>query len=83
MFEFNTFGIIMLVHGTNPPEGWLLCDGRELKIRDNRNNEILCSLLGDRFGGNTYAAFLLPNLPAVGEFHYAICVNGVYPSRPN
>jgi microcystin-dependent protein len=41
------------------PEGWAMCDGRELLVN---NNTALYSILGTRFGGNDKTTFALPDL---------------------
>jgi microcystin-dependent protein len=41
------------------PVGWLLCDGRELNVRDY---QALYSLLGNMYGGTEGSTFKLPDL---------------------
>ena len=55
---FNYIGEIKLFSGATIPEGWLLCDGRELPINEY---EALASLLGNLYGG-TATTFCLPDL---------------------
>ena len=55
---FNYVGEIKLFSGAKIPEGWLLCDGRELPINEY---EALASLLGNLYGG-TATTFCLPDL---------------------
>ncbi len=55
---FNYVGEIKLFSRSKIPEGWLLCDGRELPINEY---EALASLLGNLYGG-TATTFCLPDL---------------------
>ncbi|MDF2986976.1 MAG: Phage Tail Collar Domain protein [Eubacterium sp.] len=41
------------------PQGWMLCNGQLLEIR---NYQALYALLGTRYGGNGTTTFALPNL---------------------
>jgi microcystin-dependent protein len=41
------------------PDGWIPCDGRVLRVRDNQP---LFALLGWRFGGDGWTTFALPDL---------------------
>jgi microcystin-dependent protein len=52
-------GAIMLFGGPYAPEGWILADGRSLKISDN---PVLYSLYGTRFGGDGVTTFNVPDL---------------------
>jgi len=66
------------------PEGWMICRGAVLNIRQNAG---LYSLLGNRFGGDGRETFSLPNLmnarPIKKGEHmcYYIATQGVYPPR--
>jgi microcystin-dependent protein len=72
------------------PEGWLPCDGRLLPVSSGNGDETdtaLFGLLGTVYGGDGIANFALPNLPPVAsangaQLHYCICLEGLYPSRP-
>ncbi len=63
------------------PVGWVLCDGRLLNILQN---DVLYSLLGNRYGGDGISTFALPNLlgtePMPGMNFY-IATAGDYPVR--
>jgi microcystin-dependent protein len=41
------------------PQGWALCSGQVLQIRDN---EALFSLLGTQYGGDGFSTYALPDL---------------------
>jgi microcystin-dependent protein len=60
---------------------WMLCHGQGIAVRQNA---ALYSLLGNRFGGQDYVYFKLPDLrgksPVAGHEYY-ICINGLYPRR--
>lgn len=55
---FNYIGEIKLFSGATIPEGWLLCDGRELKVSAYFN---LFSVIGYTYGGEG-DTFYLPDL---------------------
>ncbi|WP_371346722.1 IPT/TIG domain-containing protein [Ancylobacter sp. IITR112] len=44
---------------TQTPNGWVLCDGAELKISDQ---QVLYSLIGNMFGGKAPSTFRVPDL---------------------
>lgn len=73
-------GSVILVAFNFIPEGFLASDGKLLPVNQY---QALFSLLGNVYGGDGVQTFALPKLaaPAAG-LHYAIAVNGVYPSRP-
>lgn len=71
-------GTMVLFCGTQNPANWLDCDGKVLPIQQN---QVLYSLLGNRFGGKESKDFALPKMPKVGEARYIICVGGRYPSQ--
>jgi microcystin-dependent protein len=75
-------GAIVLAAFNYEPTNWLRCDGRLLPIAQN---QALFSLLGTTYGGDGRTNFALPKLNADAlqtGLQYIICVNGVYPSRP-
>jgi microcystin-dependent protein len=72
-------GSILLFAFNFVPKGFASCDGSLLQINQN---QALFSLLGTQFGGDGKTTFALPKLAAPGAgLHYAICVNGIFPSR--
>lgn len=52
-------GEIQMVAFDFAPQGWAICDGKELKIREY---EALFSLIGTKYGGNGTTNFALPDL---------------------
>jgi microcystin-dependent protein len=52
--------------GTYAPQGWVLCDGRQLSISDN---QALYSLLGTIYGGDGQATFMVPDLRGRAPIH--------------
>lgn len=52
--------------GNFAPEGWAICDGRKLPIRQN---QALFSLLGNAFGGDGTTDFALPDLRGRAPMH--------------
>jgi microcystin-dependent protein len=63
------------------PEGWLLCNGQALQIRQYN---ALFSLLGINYGGDGKTTFCLPNLAntsPVAGMEYYMCTMGIYPAR--
>lgn len=77
-------GTITLFAGDYAPDGWLVCDGKELPIAQY---QALFSILGNQYGGNGTTHFALPNLTPLpdldgkGESIYIVCVEGIYPTR--
>lgn len=75
-------GTVQLFALSFTPTGWLACDGTMLPIMQN---QALYALLGITFGGDGQSTFALPDLrgkePAPG-LHYAVCAQGIFPSRP-
>jgi microcystin-dependent protein len=75
-------GTILLFAFNYAPEGWLPCNGRELRVIEYTG---LYALLGQTYGGDGETTFALPNLkgkePIPGLAYY-ICVNGLFPLRP-
>lgn len=75
---------------TNPPKGWMACEGQSLTISQN---QILFSVFGTAYGGDGVKTFKLPDMrdPKQPPYHlgfgpsnpccYLICVTGLYPSR--
>jgi len=67
------------------PKGWMLCDGKKLEVQ---GNHALYSLLKNRYGGEKYETFVLPNLIEEGKLlgsniHYYIYNGdeGIYPTK--
>jgi microcystin-dependent protein len=64
------------------PQGWYLCNGAVLSVAQN---QVLYSLIGNKFGGDGYSNFALPNMQGaepIPGMAYAICYDGIYPTRP-
>ncbi len=63
------------------PTGWILCDGRSLRISQY---ELLFNLIGNYYGGDGVTGFNVPNMlglePGPGMNFY-ICNEGSYPPR--
>lgn len=59
-------GEIKLVSWPFAPQGWASCDGRLLKIRDNRD---LYAVLGLTYGGDGVNTFALPDLRGRAPMH--------------
>lgn len=55
--ELVPTGVIMEFAGVEPPKGWLICDGRQLRISDY---PALYSVIGNRYGG-AGGMFALPD----------------------
>jgi microcystin-dependent protein len=73
-------GSILLLPYNFAPRGWLFCQGQIMSISQNT---ALFSLLGTTYGGDGHTTFALPKLESPIEgTHYAIAIEGVYPSRP-
>ncbi len=78
-------GQIQLFPYNFEPRGWMLCDGRSLKIA---YYNALYSLIGITFGGNGTTEFKLPDLrnanplATTNQMKYYIAVEGLYPVRP-
>ncbi|MTK06405.1 MAG: tail fiber protein [Hungatella sp.] len=78
-------GQIQLFPYNFEPRGWMLCDGRSLKIA---YYNALYSLIGITFGGNGTTEFKLPDLrnanplSTTNQMKYYIAVEGLYPVRP-
>jgi len=69
-------GQIYLLPYSHVPRGCMRCDGHVLSIK---NHEALFSILGTKFGGDGVQNFALPKLESIGDLHYMICVEGMYP----
>ena len=54
-------GMVKLLTGPAVPQGWVLCDGRELAVADN---PALFAMLGTTYGGNGRTTFALPDMRA-------------------
>lgn len=52
-------GQVVMFAGSSLPEGWLLCEGQQLRISDFQE---LYGLLGTQFGGDGQTYFALPDL---------------------
>lgn len=52
-------GEIRMFGGNYAPEGWLLCDGREVPIADY---QVLFTLIGTTYGGDGTSTFAVPDL---------------------
>jgi len=52
-------GQVTLIAGTYAPKGWLLCNGSTLLISDY---QLLYAVIGNRYGGDGYTTFKLPDL---------------------
>ena len=52
-------GEIRMFAGNFPPNGWALCNGQSMSIRDN---DTLFNLIGTTYGGDGQETFCLPNL---------------------
>ena len=81
-------GEVRLFAGQFVPVGWVLCNGQMLRIYEN---QALYSLLMTKYGGDGKTTFAVPKIaPILGadtqtpydDLHYIICVNGIYPERP-
>lgn len=77
MNQSKIIGEVKLFSGNFEPQGFMLCDGRRLKIT---RHEILFSILGISYGGDS-EYFNLPNLQDISGVKYIICVQGDYPQR--
>lgn len=73
-------GEVRLFAGNFAPVGFMVADGRELRIVDNT---ALFSLIGAVYGGNGEKTFALPDLRALAPagVSYVICGSGVFPAR--
>lgn len=54
-------GTVELLAGTYARKGFLPCDGRKLLVRESRFNALF-SLIGNRFGGDGFNTFQLPDM---------------------
>jgi microcystin-dependent protein len=71
-------GEIRLAASENVPYGWAPCDGQLLRINEHR---ALHAVIGNRFGGDGYANFALPDLRGRVALHadggdYAVGTSG-------
>ncbi|NNJ33337.1 phage tail protein [Lacrimispora defluvii] len=77
-------GQIQLFPYNFEPRGWVLCDGRTMKIMQN---QALYSLIGIIFGGNGTTEFKIPDLrnanplATTNQMKYYIAIEGLYPMR--
>ena len=66
---------------SNGIQNWMPCKGQILQISQN---SALYALIGTTFGGNGQTTFALPNLKSPIEgLQYLICVQGIFPPRPD
>lgn len=73
-------GMIKLFSGNFAPQGWVLCNGALLSIREN---QAVYAVLTNKFGGDGITNFAVPKLDSpLADTIYVMCVNGVYPPRP-
>ena len=57
----EAIGTVMLFTGTVVPQGWVLCDGRELHKAEH---PALFAVLGHTYGGDDRSTFTLPDMRA-------------------
>ena len=56
------------------PPGWMLCEGQILSIADN---DVLFTLIGNKFGGDGNESFALPNIkPPTSNLHFGMSLFG-------
>lgn len=60
------FGEIRLFGACQIPEGWMMCDGAILSVRENVQ---LFSIIGARYGGDGVNTFALPDLQSRTPIH--------------
>ena len=61
------------------PAGYMFCDGTLLPIAQN---DVLFSLIGDKFGGDGQNTFALPNIkPPAANLHFCMSLFGEYKPR--
>ena len=69
------------------PNGWMVCDGREVKFKDYDILSVICGVEwpeGYRNGGDVdpELTFNLPNVvPPSDDVHYIICYQGLFPAK--
>ena len=76
--------IAMAPYEASGVAGWAECKGQLLPISEN---QALYAVLGNRFGGDGYTNFQLPNIPAmelkvggqIVKIKYYIALEGVFP----
>lgn len=73
-------GTILLFAPGWAPAGFALCEGQVINVADN---EMLFSLLGNKYGGDGVKTFQLPafNTDPANPAKYIICMEGLYPSH--
>jgi microcystin-dependent protein len=59
-------GEIRMFGGTNPPAGWMMCEGQILPISEN---DTLFNLIGTTYGGDGQETFALPDLRGRAPIH--------------
>jgi microcystin-dependent protein len=73
--EGSIIGAVVPMQGDSVPQGWLPCDGRELKGQDYRE---LLAVIRYTYGG-VNDKFNLPNLNSLGQEKYMVCYSGLFP----
>src|SRR6056300_1315035 len=69
------------------PNGWMVCDGREVKFKDYNILSVICGVEwpeGYRNGEDVdpELTFNLPNVvPPSEDVHYIICYQGLFPAK--
>lgn len=61
---------IRLFAGSNPPYGWLFCEGQLLPINVNPDYDALFYLIGTMYGGDGQNTFALPDLRGRAPVHF-------------
>jgi microcystin-dependent protein len=84
MNEGTYIGMVRLFAGNYAPEGWMFCDGQELRMVDH---QVLYAVIGNLYGSHSSQTFCLPKIDplktaSVTPIRYIICVNGgLFPMR--
>lgn len=68
-------GELLLLAGRHEPNGWAICDGRLLDIRQHAE---LFLLIGTHYGGDGRSTFALPDLRAHVPFCWGSSITGFY-----
>lgn len=74
-------GTIQLFGFFFAPLNWASCEGQILKITDY---QALFALIGNKYGGDGYTTFALPDLRGaepLPNMKYYIALNGIFPPR--
>ncbi|MEZ4883187.1 MAG: phage tail protein [Chitinophagales bacterium] len=75
-YDENFMGVITKQDG-DIPNGWIPCDGRTLGVKENQG---LYGIIGHKFGSGSIDKFNIPDLNALGDQKYIICIKGGWPS---